>query len=121
MMSQPGGRNSPSIGRFQAIVAADRSFGIKVIVPVAPDKIPVEKWRHFQTREPTIDEYEGWFVHFADYNAFVLTGEINGIFAIDCDGASAIEYFNQRGHSETWTSKSREGHEHFYFQWPGWR
>jgi hypothetical protein len=108
-------------GRFETIVQELRRYGIRSLFPVDRTKVPPAKWGPYQTREPTPEEYTRWFTAFRDYSALVITGVINGIFVVDCDSVEAFEYFEKRGHDETWTVRSREGRLHFYFRHPGFR
>jgi hypothetical protein len=119
-ISRPEKAATYTAGRLEQIIANARGHGIRTLLPVGRDRVPPEKWGPYQTREPTAEEYANWFRRYPDYNAFVITGAINGLFVVDCDTSQAVEYFEKRGHGETWTVRTRRGF-HFYFKHPGYR
>lgn len=108
-----------SPGRFQCIVEQLRHH-FPSLFPVGPNKKPPDKWGQFQTRVAGEEEYAWWFNHYRDFNALIITGAINRIFVAECDSVDAVEYFEKRGHAETWTARTRRGF-HFYFRHPGFR
>jgi hypothetical protein len=109
------------IGRLQQIIEARRREGIETLFPVGSDKVPPEKWGPFSTRKPTDAEYAAWFRKYPYHNALIITGAINNLFVVDCDSTEAVEYFEKRGHPQTWTVRSHDNRLHFYFRHPGWR
>jgi hypothetical protein len=64
------------------------------VIPVGHDKKPLIKWKEFQSRRPSADEIEDWFVQWPEANIAIVCGKISGIFCVDADGPSGIEWMN---------------------------
>ena len=61
-----------------------REMGISVI-PCRPDKKPFIQWTEFQKRLPTPDEIRAWWQRWPRAMVAIVTGEISGLCAVDCD------------------------------------
>jgi hypothetical protein len=62
------------------------------VLPIRNEcKRPAVKWKHLQERLPTEDELCKWFNDWGYTNLAVVTGEISGIFVVDCDSTEAYE------------------------------
>lgn len=80
-------------------------------------KLPVGRWRQFQTKAPTLDQVKGWAK--AGHNVGIVTGEVSDIVVLDLDSEEAIAEANRRGLPVTVTVRTPRG-LHCYFLAPGW-
>jgi hypothetical protein len=70
---QSGGRRMKSIAR--AYVEA----GLSVVKASKQSKIPVDSWKEFQKRRPTLEEIDNFFRHvYANTALFIICGKISG-------------------------------------------
>ena len=60
-------------------------------------KIPVIKWREFETKLPTKDQVHHWFTMNPDANIGIITGKVSGIVVFDLDSPEAVEYAEEMG------------------------
>jgi len=85
------------------------------IVPVQPkSKMPLISWAEFQTRKPTDQELQTWFLN-TENNVAVVTGRASGIVVIDCEkdcNKTGIEF------PETLSADSGGGGKHYFFKYP---
>ena len=66
------------------------SLGMSLI-PVNPDtKIPAVRWKLYQTERCTPADLRQWF-QWSGFAIGIVTGELSGIVAIDCDDLDAID------------------------------
>lgn len=61
------------------------------IIPIGPDKKPLIPWKEYQTRLPKEEEVESWFLKFPKAMVGIITGEVSGLLAIDCDSEEAYK------------------------------
>ena len=67
----------------------DRGFSV---IPIKREtKIPVIKWKSYQSRQPSSELIEVWFKE-KDNNIAIVTGTISGIYCIDCDSQEARDW-----------------------------
>ena len=96
--------------------AVDSRFSI---IPVNSDKRPrLATWKPYQTRLPTREELNRWWVENPAAWA-VVTGSVSGIVVLDFDGEAGlatIQKLNLHPHVRTGS-----GGAHLYLQHPGWR
>ncbi|MEZ6125767.1 MAG: bifunctional DNA primase/polymerase [Planctomycetaceae bacterium] len=67
------------------------------IIPLAPavngdvksGKKPTISWKVFQSRKPTQQEIDQWFLR-SSHNVGIVTGHISGIAVVDCDDEQAF-------------------------------
>ncbi|NLX50504.1 MAG: hypothetical protein GXY72_00210 [Deltaproteobacteria bacterium] len=77
-----------------ALEYAERGFSV---IPVKPDVDEESKkksyvaWTPYQTRRATPDEIKSWWAKWPRAMIGIVTGEISGIFVIDCDNKEAYE------------------------------
>jgi len=83
----------------------------------AAGKSALIQWKRYQTERPTDEQIEKWQ---RDLNPAVWampTGQVSGLFAVDCDTKEAITMMETTGlkpHIQT-----RKGY-HYYCRWPSW-
>ena len=90
------------------------------VVPVF-NKNAVVAWKMFQTRAPTEDNVKAWFGAIDGINQIaVVTGKINGVWVMDLDGSSALEWgaANAPGTPVRVRSGRAGGGEHWYYRIP---
>jgi putative DNA primase/helicase len=80
-------------------------------------KIPLVKWREFQSRAATFDEIASWCEQFPDAGVAIPTGPATRLFVVDADSIEAIEWLELRHMPETVLVRTRKG-LHYYFQYP---
>ncbi len=103
---------------FTAALRYAEKYGFSVI-PVMPNKKPFLPWAEFQTRRASSDEIRKWWCQWPGAMIGVVTGEISGIFVVDCDtreGYEAIQNFIP----ETLLLpivRTPRGGWHIYFRW----
>ena len=84
------------------------------IIPVGPDKVPLNAWKRYQTTRATPEEIKTWFRQWPDMNIGIVTGAISGIAVIDVEnGGDASVY------PPTATVKTANGGWHLYYKHPG--
>jgi hypothetical protein len=77
-----------------ALNYAERGFSV---IPVKPDvdeeskKKPYVAWTPYQTRRATPAEIKAWWTKWPTAMIGIVTGEISGIFVIDCDNKEAYD------------------------------
>ena len=82
-------------------------------------KLPLVKWKEFQSRVPTIEEVTTWFTTWPEANIGVVTGKISNIVVFDLDSQKAFDYAQEQGgFPETVRVKTGKG-EHVWMQHPG--
>ena len=83
------------------------------VIPVK-GKVPVVKWRKYQSKGVTKDEIVEWFTSFNDVTGIaVITGKVSNIIVIDVDGEKIPSWLKD---IQTWKARTRRGY-HFYFQY----
>jgi len=92
-------------------------YGLSVIPIKSKSKAPGIKWEAYQKQLPTAGELHKWFVEDGFNNLAIITGEISGIFVVDCDTSGAFESFRKEyGDSVSAIVKTKNG-GHFYFKY----
>ncbi len=61
------------------------------VIPVRPDKKPFILWAAYQKRQATPDEIREWATKYPGAMIGIVTGEISGIFVVDCDSEAGYE------------------------------
>jgi hypothetical protein len=69
---------------MQAALLYAEKFNLSVI-PIRPDKKPFVKWEEYQKRRATPEQICGWWRRWPKAMIGIVTGEISGVFVIDCD------------------------------------
>ncbi len=90
------------------------------IIPAGPDKIPLIKWKEYETVIPSIEQINQWWSIFPNANPAMVTGPLSKLVVLDLDAK------HKRSSKEfdlpaTACAKSGNGGEHFYFNHPGKR
>lgn len=86
------------------------------VIPAGRDKLPLVKWKEFQTRRPSVEEIGKWFQGSA--NVAVVTGAISGIAVLDADDAATVSWC-EANLPRTPTVETARG-RHYYFRFaPG--
>ncbi len=82
-------------------------------------KVPLVKWKDYQSMVPTEEEVIGWFTQWPDASIGVVTGAISGVVVFDLDSQKAFDYAQaQGGFPETVRVKTGKG-EHVWVKYPG--
>ena len=106
-------------GRFAGIVADAAAHNLFVIPIAVGDKVPLEKWKHLQSRAPTPEEIADWCDRFPNANGAFVTGAIQGRIVVDTDSEAGSEYVEKREVPETQMVRTRERRLHYHFRHPG--
>lgn len=78
-------------------------------------KHPLVKWKQYQDRLPTEEEYQAWFKQ-KIFLWGIVTGKISGVVIVDCDDEEAIAIMGDLlPHIRT-----PRGGAHYYFKHPGY-
>ncbi len=85
------------------------------VIPLSGKK-PTIKWAQYQTRKPTEEELEEWFLKGDNYNIGIVTGKISGIAVVDFDTEKALEVAQEHNFPETPIVRTGRGC-HFYFKY----
>jgi hypothetical protein len=94
------------------------------IVPQMPGhKMPLVKWKQFQTKRPSPHQLAEWFRQWPDAGIAVVLGRISSLFAIDVDGEDAHRVLIERAGEILDAPKSRSGsgekyRYHLFFKAP---
>jgi putative DNA primase/helicase len=94
------------------------SRGFSVVPIRSGGKQPAVSWKEYQSRRPTRDELEDWFGGAWDYNVGIVTGEVSGIVAVDCDSADAVAWADEHLPSTAMVTRTAKG-EHRFYRHPG--
>jgi hypothetical protein len=90
------------------------------VIPVRPlDKKPFIPWAEFQKRRATAEEIRVWWVKWPKAMIGICTGEVSGVFVVDCDTPEGFEAV-QKLIPETLlmpTARTPRGGWHLYFRW----
>jgi hypothetical protein len=92
------------------------SLGWQVVAAPMAGKLPLGKWKQWQTQRRTPEELEKEFE--APRNIFIICGSISRLAVLDCDDRRALDYWKERLGSildETTCASSGRG-QHFYFR-----
>jgi len=82
-------------------------------------KLPLVKWKEFQSRIATNEEVTSWFTQWPDASIGVVTGEISNLVVFDLDSQKAFDYAQaQGGFPDTVRVKTGKG-EHVWVTHPG--
>lgn len=67
-------------------------------IPIKPggDKIPLVKWKDYQTKLPTVKIVTRWWEKWPKANIGIITGKLSNIFSIDFDRPEAKAEFEAR-------------------------
>lgn len=96
------------------------SLGFSVI-PVPPHrKIPIVKWKMWQTQVPPDSIIEQWDAAYPGCNVAILTGAQSGIIGFDMDSEDAVMRAYEKGLPDTLMVRTPRG-LHAYFKHPGER
>jgi hypothetical protein len=104
---------------LEAALAYAEKFNFSVI-PVRPDdKKPYIKWTEHQKRRATIDEIKAWWKQWPGAMIGIVTGEISGIFVVDCDTAAGYEAVQKLIPDNLLfpVARTPRGGWHLYFKW----
>ena len=71
-----------------ALAYAERGYSV---IPIRPDKKPYVPWTEYQKRRATPEEIRKWFGKWPGAMIGIVTGQVSGIFVIDCDTAEAYQ------------------------------
>lgn len=82
-------------------------------------KLPLVKWKPYQSRIATTEEVVTWFTNNPDANIGVVTGKISNLVVFDLDSQKAFDYAQaQGGFPDTVRVKTGKG-EHVWVRHPG--
>lgn len=91
------------------------------VIPVRPDKKkPFISWQEFQGRKATEMEIRQWWGKWPGAMIGIVTGEISGLYAVDCDTQEGFDSIQEHlpDSLEIPTARTPRGGWHFYFQNP---
>jgi len=89
------------------------------VIPIHPSKkLPLIKWKEYQTRHATEDEIENWFKQFPDAQVAIVTGSISNLIVVDADSEDANRFCKANNLISPFSVKTKRGYHH-YFKHPG--
>jgi len=99
-----------------ALDYAGRGFSV---IPIKPDKKPYIPWTEYQTRPPAPEMIRQWWGECPGAMIGIVTGEISGVFVIDCDSEEAYQKIQDLLPDDfiTCIAKTPRGY-HLYFVYP---
>jgi hypothetical protein len=68
------------------------SYGWSVVPIAQGTKTPCIQWTEYQTRLPTLGEWNYWVYKFQGCGIALICGKFSGVIGLDCDGKEAIEW-----------------------------
>lgn len=107
-----------------ALEAHDRGWNI---MPLSlTSKTPLVGWLDWQTTRVTDEMIDDWFTEGVKtksgkivkyFNIGLITGELSGVVAVDCDNEDAIKYAEKHGLASPYKVSTQKG-AHYYFKHP---
>lgn len=82
-------------------------------------KTPICDWDIYQKQKPTTEVIKDWLSKSPKMSVGVVTGKLNGFFAIDIDGNDWAAHFPNADFGITWKSVSKRGC-HYFYKWEDW-
>src|SRR5689334_4026637 len=107
--------------------ALDQAAQGRSIIPVRAartkaGRIPLVKWKPYQTRRAIPVELRQWWREHPDANPVVVTGAISDIIAVDIDSPEGLAWVEAQGTPRTYTiSRGHPVKRHLWFQHPGFK
>jgi len=101
-----------------ALAYSRRGFSV---IPVKPwDKKPFISWKEFEGRRATEEEIRDWWQKWPKAMVAIVTGEISGLFAVDCDTPEGYEAVQELLPDSLLTPLARtpRGGWHLFFRFP---
>lgn len=111
--ANPGNSTAPVLPAPWAVPYA---LGFSLFPVQARSKMPVGKWKAYQTTRATPDVVLGWAKR--QSNIGIATGVVSGLIVLDLDSAESIADAERRGIPDTITVRTSKG-MHVYFAHPG--
>jgi len=88
------------------------------VIPIHPSKkLPLIKWKEYQSRHATEDELHNWFTQFPDAQIAVVTGSISSLIVVDADSEDAQRFCKANNLTSPFAVKTTRG-MHYYFTHP---
>ena len=130
---QPAGKPTPAVPEGQnpksestdllAIALGFLKRGWSVVPQLPGKKMPLVKWKPYQDRRPTEEEWAEWAEVWPDAGLALILGPISGVFVIDVDGTEAHAALLERLGQEPNAVKALSGsgkpfRYHLYFRNP---
>lgn len=89
------------------------------VIPILPlTKLPPIRWKEYQTRLATRDEWRVWADEFTSCNLAVVCGEVGRVVVVDADNAEAEQFCRLHMTTTPFRVRTRKG-VHFYYRHPG--
>ena len=90
------------------------------IIPLQKNKKPFIQWTEFQHRKATADEIKSWWDKWPSAMIGIVTGQISGLFVVDCDTQQGYETVQELLPDSLQTPIARTPRNgwHIYFQYP---
>jgi len=100
-----------------ALKYAESGFSV---IPVKPDKKPFIKWEEHQKQKASPDEIREWWAKWPGAMIGIVTGDISGLFVLDCDTAEGYEAVQEHIPDSLLipTARTPRGGWHLYFEAP---
>jgi hypothetical protein len=93
-------------------------LGVSVVPIKHKSKTPVvREWKSCKTAVPSADKIGEWFLNKVR-NYSIVTGEVSGLVAVDCDSEDAIAYVDENFEITPFMVSSRPGRRHSYYRLP---
>lgn len=91
------------------------------VIPISKTaKVPLIKWKPYQTQKSTKEEIQEWFKIYPSSQVCIVTGKISNLFVIDCDSPEAFSFVSDflPDSLEVPTIKTPRGNWHLWFAYP---
>jgi putative DNA primase/helicase len=86
--------------------------------PQEVGKVPVVRWKEFQTTPATDDILRRWFGNGHKRNIGIATGRVSGVVVVDADSAEGLEWMRANLPPTPIRTRTAKG-EHWFFGHPG--
>ncbi len=109
--------NSPPNNLFQSALEYSEKYHFSVI-PIKPDKKPYIQWTPYQKKKATTAEIRQWWTKWPQAMIGIVTGEVSGIFVLDCDTQAGFEQYKAPAGQPCLSAGANSARGwHLYFKW----
>ncbi len=91
-----------------------RSMGLSIFPVQAGEKLPLIKWKEFQTRLPNEEEIKTWWTQWPEADIGCVTGNISDRFVLDVDGETGKQSIEGRDLCGGLRVRTRNGFQYHY-------
>ena len=91
------------------------------VIPISKNaKVPLVKWKIYQTEKTTKEQIKEWFKIYPSSQVCIVTGQISNLFVIDCDSIEVFSFVSDflPDSLVVPTIKTPSGNWHLWFSYP---